>query len=271
MRARGPRDSGGGRRASARRRRLALALLAVAWAAVAWSGGYAEDQRRAIELVAAHPAFASGLAHEPGWTATAYDALDRYGLWRVDLASAEGRALGWAQVRLAASRVIAWETEFELEGVAYEAARERLMDALRRDEDFRALAGDPDEHEWSWVGYEAWRDAWVVYLERGTDSLHVVLRSAHDGMRSLDGLRVIQVQAVHLPAYTAWRDMQGAEAIARAFGDPAVAAAVRGVVGWTADAEPVDRRIWRVRFLDGARALVEAEVDVGRGTVVVRR
>lgn len=257
-------------------RRLALAglrglALAILLATSAAAGGYAEDRQRAIDLVAVHPAFVAGLADAPGWTATAYDALDRYGLWRVDLAAADGRPLGWAQVQLAGERVIAWETEFELEGAAYEAARERLMAFLRQDADFRALAGDPDEHEWTWIGYEAWRDAWVVYLERGPDSLHVILRSRSAWTRSLDDLEVVFVRAENLPRYEEWREMQGAEAIARAFGEPAVAAAVRGVEGWTASAEAIDRNVWRVRFLAEARVLVEAVVDVGRGTVALRR
>lgn len=239
---------------------------------MAWAGGYAADRQRAIDVVAAHPAFAPVLAGNPGWTASAYDGRTRYGLWRVDLAAADGRPLGWAQVQLDSARVVGWETpKVELQGAAYEAARDRLLDVLRDDAGFRALAGDPDDHDWNWVGYEDWRDTWVVHLERGPDSLYVILRSAHAWTRSLEDLQVIQIHATQLPEFDEWRDRHGAEAVARAFGEPAVAAAVRGVAGWTAAPEPIDRGVWIVRFLDGERVLVTAEVDVDRGVVVVSR
>jgi hypothetical protein len=249
-----------------------LLVVAVAAAlAVAWAGSYPEDGQRAIDIVAAHPAFAGGLADVPGWTATAYDALDRYGLWRVDLAAADGRALGWAQVQLATGRVTAWETDFPLEGAAYEAAQERLLAFLRQDEGFRALGGDPDDHEWTWIGYEAWRDTWVVYLERGPDSLQVLLRSPQPWTRSLEGLHVVQINAAYLPAYETWRDQRGSAAVARLFFEPGVAEAVRGVEGWTAEVEPVGRDVWRVQLKNGARVLLDAVVDLGRATVIVRR
>ncbi len=252
-----------------------LLLTLAAWAALSLAAfaaaqGFEGDLQRAIEVAARHPVFAAGLAQYPGWTASAYDAQDRYGLWRVDFAAADGEPLGWAQLRLAEERVFAWEAHFGLEGEAYEAAEAALLDFLRSDPGFRAFGGDVDDHEWSWVGYDAWRDTWVIHLERGPDSLVVILRSEQAWTRSLDDLRIVQIEVPAVVAVDEWRSMQGADAIALAFSDPRVAAAVRGLDGWTTEVEALDRSLWRVRFVWEGRAVAEVDVDLGARAVAVR-
>jgi hypothetical protein len=243
--------------------RIAAVCAALALGASAAASDHDSDLRRATDVVASHPAFADLLAVEPGWSARGYDARDRYGLWRIDLVAADGRPLGWAQVHLERGELLSWETTGELgEGAAYQHARARLLDVLRRDARFRAIAGDVDDHDWVWIGREDWRDTWIVHIERGPDSLVVILRSEHAWTRSLDDLSIVQIVAPAVVSVDEWRERHGAEAIALAFADPGVAAAVRGVEGWTADAEPLEADRWRVRFLAEGRVLAEAEVDV---------
>lgn len=226
---------------------------------------------RAIDVAARHPMFASGPLQHPGWTASAYDAQDRYGVWRVDFAAAGGAPIGWAQVQLAEERVLAWEAEFELEGEAYAVAEAALLDFLRDAPEFVAFAGDVDERDWVWVGYEAWRDTWVVHLERGSESLIVVLRSDQSWTRSLEDLRIVQIHVPSVVAVEDWRSRRGSDAVALAFADARVAAAVRGVDGWTTEVEALDRGVWRVRFLADGLVVAEVDVDLGERAVVVRR
>lgn len=255
--------------------RLRPLLVLGAWvvltlAAFAASQGFEADLQRAILVAARHPVFATGLAQYPGWTASGYDAQDRYGLWRVDFAAANGESLGWAQVRLAEERVYAWEANFGLEGEAYAEAEEALLDFLRQDPGFRAFGGDPGDHEWSWLGYDAWRDTWVIHLERGPDSLVVTLRSERAWTRSLEELRIVQIEVPAVVAVEDWRSMRGADAITLAFSDPRVAAAVRGLDGWTTEVEALDRSLWRVRFVWEGGTVAEADVDLSARAVTVR-
>jgi len=254
-----------------RRLRALAAWAALTLAAVAAAQGYDTDLRRAIGVVERHPVFASGLVQYPGWTASGYDAQDRYGVWRVDLANAGGEPIGWAQVHLATERVLAWEAEFGLEGEAYAAAEAAILAFLRHDADFVAFAGDVDERDWTWVGYESWRDTWVIHLERGPASLVVVLQSDHAWTRSLEDLRIVQIRVPAVVSVEDWRSRQGAEAIALAFAEPRVAAAVRGRDGWTTDVEALDRAVWRVRFVADGAVVAEADVDLAARVVVVRR
>jgi len=249
--------------------RVAAAWAALTLAAFATAQSYADDLRRAIEVAARHPAFAAGLPHHPGWTATGYDALDRYGLWRVDFAAGNGEPIGWAQVQLETERVWGWEAQFGLEGDAYADAEAKLLDFLRDDPEFRAFAGDVDDREWVWVGYEDWRDTWVVHVQRSSAPLVVVLRSAHAWTRSLDDLRIVQIRVPTVVAVDEWISRSGSDAIALAFLQPEVAAAVRGRDGWTADAEPLDRGLWRVRFEWQGATVAEAEVDLSRRQVAM--
>lgn len=253
------------------RARLLISLAALAVATLAFAQSYDADLRRAIDVAARHPIFASGLLQHPGWTASGYDAQDRYGVWRVEFVAAGGTPIGWAQVQLAQERVLAWEAEFELEGEAYAVAEAALLDFLRDDPEFVAFAGDVDERDWVWVGYEGWRDTWVVHLERGAESLIVVVASEDAWSRSLEDLRIVQIHVPSVVAVEDWRSRKGSDAVALAFADARVASAVRGVDGWTTEVEPLDRTVWRVRFLAGGAVVAEVDVDLGARVVVARR
>jgi hypothetical protein len=248
---------------------LAFAVLTLLSSVVAQ--GDDADLQRAIDVVTRHPVFAIGLAEHPGWTATGYDSQGRYGVWRVDFAAFDGEPLGWAQVRLSNERVYAWEAFFGLEGEAYDEAQAAIIEFLRYDPEFLDFAGDVDDHDWTWIGYEDWRDTWTIYLERGVDSLQVTLRSEHAWQRSLEDLHILQIEVPFVVAVDDWQAMQGAEAVAIAFTDARIAAAVRGLEGWTTDVDPLGGTSWLVRFQWQGTTVAEAEVDLGRAVVVSAR
>lgn len=121
------------------------------------------------------------------------------------------------------------------------------------------------------MDYEDWRDTWVVYLERGAESLTVMVRSDHAWTRSLEDLHVVQIQVPALVAVDEWRSMRGADAVFLAFTDSRVAAAVCGLEGWTTEVDKLDQARWRVRFQWRGQTVAEAEVDLAGATVVAVR
>ena len=245
------------------------ALLVFAAAAAPWAAAQrmTAAEQRAVDVAARHPAFAAGLARNPGWVATAYGAGGRYDVYRVDFGSASGAELGWAQVGLDSGRVYAWETYFEVEGDYYAEVEAVLLERLRGDPELTALIGDVDDNDWTWVGYESWRDTWAVHLERGLDSVVVYLRPETPFVDSLERLRVVQVYFPAVVPVAEWLGVREAEAVAVAFADARVAGAVRGLEGWTASAEPLTERVWRVRFMWEGGVMVEAGVDLVGGVV----
>lgn len=246
---------------------IVAVIVVLAGVGAAAGQGLVADTQRAISVAAAHPFFAAALSHEPGWTATAYEGENSYGLWRVDFFRENGEALGWAQLRLTDGRVFGLESNFGLEGTAYAEAEAALVEFLRTDPEFVAFAGDVDDNDWLSVYYQDWSGNWVVYLERGRDSLEVTLRSEGSSLRSLEGLRLVQISAPAMPSVADWTDMRGSEAAALAFTDPAVATAVRGLYGWTSVAEQLERSRWRVRFEWEEQVVAVAEVDLLTGSV----
>ncbi|HET8985430.1 MAG TPA: hypothetical protein VFN03_06705 [Trueperaceae bacterium] len=248
-----------------------LALAALALLSCAFAQNHEADLQRAVDVVSRHPVFAIGLAEHPGWTATGYDSQGRYGVWRVDIAAYDGEPLGWAQVRLSDERVYAWDAFFGLEGEAYDEAQAAIIEFLRYDPEFLDFAGDVDDNDWTWIGYEDWRDTWTIYLERGVDSLQVILRSEHAWQRSLEDLHILQIEVPFVVAVDDWQAMQGAEAIALAFSDAGIAAAVRGLDGWTTEVTELDRALWLVTFWWEGTSVARAEVDLDRQLVDVAR
>lgn len=240
---------------------LTACALLVSPAAV-WAQGYEADIQRAIQIASEHPVIAASLEQNRGFTAGAYDAQDRYGLWRVDFTNVYGDVFAWAQVRLTEGRIVSWEADAGLNDAEYAEAEEKLLTFLRYDPEFLAFAGDVDEHDWTWVGYESWRDTWVIHIERGMDSLIVTLRSEHAWQRSLEDLSILQIRATGVIEVDDWRSMRGSDAIALAFTDPRVVSAVRGREGWTASAQELDRSLWRVSFLWEGQTLAEVDVDL---------
>jgi hypothetical protein len=233
---------------------------------IVFSLTYAQSPQDAINLASGHPAFAKALADRPGWTANAYDTKSRYGIWRVEFYDADGNGMGWADVNLEQQRLYAWDAAFDVIEGQYAEAEQTLIDFLRNDETSQKLVGSVDDVYGWWVGYDSWREVWMVHLDRGADSLDLTLRSRSAQPKSFESLYLEKVYVANIMSYDDWQNANGSQVIALAFENPEVAAAVRGV-DWTTSTERLEGDAWKVRFLSGEQVLVEADVNVAEGSV----
>jgi hypothetical protein len=227
----------------------------------------AQTAQDAINLAAEHPAFAKGLADRPNWSANAYETKNRYNIWRVEFYDEGGNGLGWADVSLEKSRLFAWDAAVEVIETQYAEAEEKLLEFLRNDPTAQEMVGSVDDAYGYWVGYDSWRECWMVHIERGADSLDLTLRSRRSESRSLEDLYLEKVYAANVMSYGDWQNASGAQVVAVAFENPEIAAAVRDVDGWTTATEKLDGEAWKVRFLSGETVIAEADVNMADGSL----
>ncbi len=232
------------------------------------STAFAQTSQDAINLAASHPSFAKALEDRPGWTANAYDTKSRYGIWRVEFYDVDGDWLGWADANLEQQRLYAWEAEFDIIEAQYAEAEQILIDFLRNDEASQKLIGSVDDAYDHWVGYDSWREVWMVHIERGADSLDLTVRSRSATPKSFESLYLEKVYVANIMSYEDWQDGNGSQVVAVAFENPEIAAAVRGVDGWTTATEKLEGDAWKVRFLSGETVIAEADVNMADGSIV---
>ncbi len=229
----------------------------------------------AINLVTGHPAFA-GLASQEGWSAAAYDTENAYGIWRVQFWDADGEDLGWADVSIERSKVYSWESYIGLPEDQYGPAETTIRAALLNDADVMELidarlaeATDITFDELDvYVDFQAWSQRWSAYVDMWPNSLYITLISQTDNPRSLDSLRVDQIYFDGVVSYQEWYDAEKAQATTIAFGQAEIAAALRGVNGWTAEGDLGDDGIWYLNFMLGDQWLASASVVVETAQVL---
>jgi hypothetical protein len=226
----------------------------------------AQSTQDAINLASSHASFAKGLADRPGWTANAYNTKSRYGIWRVEFYDADGNGIGWADVNLEQQRLYAWDAAFDVIESQYAEAEQVLIDFLRNDKTSQKLVGSVDDVYGWWVGYDGWREVWMVHLDRGADSLDLTLRSRSSQPKSFKSLYLEKVYVANIMSYDDWQHANSSQVVALAFENPEVAAAVRGV-DWTTSTEQLEGDAWKVRFLSGEQIIVEADVNLADGSV----
>jgi hypothetical protein len=213
----------------------------------------------AIALAAAHPAFADGLAARSDWTAAAYDTQNPYGIWRVQFWNADGEDLGWADVSLERGQVYSWESYLGLTDDQYAPAEEVIRAFLVNSPEVMELVGSLDEVG-IYVDYDPWGQHWGAYIDLWPNSLYVTLASRSDNPFSLDDLQVVQIYFPDVLSYDEWYSGQESKAIAAAFAQPEIAAAVRHYTGWTAAGERGNDGVWVVNFALGEQPLASATV-----------
>lgn len=248
-------------------KRYLMILVLVGLMLAGWPAHAQDDlEAEAIRLASEHPAFAVALTTVPNWTAVAYDTGNRYGIWHVEFQQAE-QTFGWADVSPQAGVVYAWEVEVEPDEDTYNAAERSIRAFLRADPTMSALTGQLEDYE-VYIWYEAWNNQWAAWVEAGPDSLQVYMRSADvEAMMSHDNLELLAVRFPNVLSYAEWQAGGEAQAIAIAFREGSVGAAVRDA-NWVAHGERNEDGIWTVYFYDEAETLlVQVTVDLLGGTV----
>jgi hypothetical protein len=219
----------------------------------------------AIAVAVAHPAFAGWLDYYPDWHAAAYDTENTYGIWRVQFWGADNADLGWADVNPAREQVYTWETYFSLNDEVQAAAEPVIREFIVAHPRVLELIESPEQYD-IYLEYDGTSGFWGVYLDRGMDSLYLLIDFEDD--LALTEPRLVRLFFANVVSYKEWAEGNQAKAAATAFAHPDIAAVVRDVEGWTTTAWRVEGTLWAVTFLDGDQPLAEATVDVEANRVI---
>ena len=218
------------------------------------------EKSAAIALAAESPALTELLASHNGWTADAYKTSSSYGIWRVQFFFPSGENLGWADVSPKLEKVFAWEADYRLTGDQSARAERVLYRFVRNNPEIRALVGDTERLD-KWFWYDSWREGWFVHLERGPDSLDVSIRSRFKGPLKLSNLFIEKIYLANVLSYEEYQEANRSSAVALAFAEPAIAAALRDKPGWTSSAER-SGDAWTIRFSLGETVVATAVVNL---------
>lgn len=241
----------------------ALLLISLLVMGVAAQDDWTEEDVIAI-VVQQYP-FESGLENVPNWSAAAYDTGSRYGIWRVQFWNDSGEEIGWADVNPDMGKVYVWEAYFGATESQKQAAYPTLREVIVNDPTVLELLESPEQYE-LYVDFQ-WDGTWGVYLANGLDSLWIVVDTDNRQPDALENPRVKQIYFAELMSYSEWYEAAKAQAITLAYQQEEVAAAVRGVSDWYANAEKIAPSTWRVVFMQGETALVEATVNLDDASV----
>jgi hypothetical protein len=228
------------------------------------STAFTQSTNDAINLAATHSSFVKGLEDRPGWTAVAYDTQNHYGIWRVQFYDAEGNPLGWSDVNLEQQQVYAWETNFDIIEGQYAEAEEVLLNFARQDPQVLEMIG---ESNGVWIGFDPWREVWIVSVDRWPNSLELNIRSSNPAPRSLENLYLDKVIVQDIMSYEDWQSASSSQAVDIAFNQPEIATAVRGKE-WTTYIERLEGNTWRIHFMSDETQLAEADINVDDHSVV---
>ncbi len=220
-----------------------------------------------IAIVAAHPAFATGLENSRDWTARAYNTRNRYGIWRVEFRNADGDDLGWAELNPYNERFYSHEAYFGATEAQVTAAEPILREFISTQPDIVELMEDPSVYD-MYVDYDGYNDWWGVYIDRAADSLYVVVRFAENNPDSLENPQLVTIYFENILSYDEWYTASSQEAIAIAFQQSEIAAALRGSENWTTTTTTEDSIVWNVVFLVDAVPVAEATVNLDDKSVV---
>lgn len=222
-----------------------------------------------IELVAAQPPFSYGLETVPGWTAAAYDTQNAYGIWHVQFWDSDGEDVGWANIQPDRNRLYEYEEHFDSTEAQANTADPIVREFVQTHPDIIDLLGDPTAYnDKTWIGYNGWAKAWGVWIERGDNSLYVMVQ--FDGLTpdSLDNPSILRIEFPRVMTYDEWQAGISSEVTALAFAQPDVAAALRGITGWQSQVEHQDDGLWRVTFMQDETEVVSAVVNRDERVIV---
>ncbi|MDX2163031.1 MAG: hypothetical protein SF162_17070 [bacterium] len=227
--------------------------------------GQEASEAAAIETAAAHPPFAAWLPYMEGWYAAAYDTENAYGIWMVQFWDGEGSEIGWVMVNPVTGRIFNQQTGFYVTDDLYAGAEAVIGPFLAAEPSLLELMEDPSQYPF-YLDYNNDLEGWGVYLDRGADSIYLVVDFDDD--TAFTNPRLVHMWFSEVATYAEWVEANASKAAAAAFTNAELAAAVRSHQGWTSTAEPVEGDAWQVRFYQVDQLLAVATVDVTAYTVI---
>ena len=245
---------------------LALLIVSVISFSVAMAQQTFTDQD-AIKLAQNSPIFHDVLEGYPGWAAAAYDTQNTYGIWHVQFTAADGDDLGWADVSPAHQKVYSWESHIGATDTQRTAAEPILRDFVNTLPAVTELIDNPSQYN-MWVDYNGWAQAWSVYIDRGSDSLSVLVQFDGKLPTSLENPHFLGISFPQVLSYSDWAESKKALAVATAFKNPQIADALSAVDNWTTATEKQDDTHWVVSFKQGDTVLAQVTVDLATNQVV---
>ncbi len=239
---------------------ISLILLCVALIPVS-AQEYTEQQ--VIDMTTSFVPFSYGLQTVPGWKAAAYNTGNVYGIWRVQFWSSDGEEIAWANIAPAQKRLYNYEAPFGSTEEQRNAAEPLVRAYIQSHPDVIALLGDPMAYnDATYVEYNGWVKAWGVWIERGDDSVYILVQFKGQTPDSLTEPQLLEIGFPNIPSYADWQTNQQDEVKTIAFTQPEVAAALRDVTGWQAEAVRQDDGLWNVTFSAGETKIVSALVKL---------
>ena len=112
-------------------------------------------------------------------------------------------------------------------------------------------------------------EAWVSWISDARDAIMVAVQFDGGAQDSAENPVLTQLWFPNLSSYDEWWVASSSEAVAVAFQEIEIAAALRGQ-SWTTEAElaGASADVWIVRFIAGGQMLVTAEIDVAAGIIL---
>ncbi len=248
-----------------RRVLLALMLIGLWGMSVFAQDDWTEDD--VIAMVVEQYPFNTGLQSVDGWSAAAYNTGSRYGIWRVQFWNGNGEEIGWADINPDRRKIYAWDAYFGATETQKQDAYPILREVINNDPTVLELLESPELYD-IYVDFQ-WDGTWGVYLANGLDSLWIVVETDNGQPDSLVNPRVKQIYFSELMSYSEWYEAAKAQAITLAYQQEDVAAAVRGVSDWRADAEKIATDTWRVTFLQADTVLAQVTVNLDDASVLI--
>ncbi len=249
--------------------RLWLILSLMVVALVAFSTVSAQEQvgenteASAIAIAAASEGFAGGLEAHPGWTAAAYDTRNAYGIWRVQFWDAAGEDLGWADVNPVKGKVYSYESHVGVTDAQRAATEPVLREYIASAPEITELMENPGQYE-MYIDRDNWSGYWGVYIARPSAALYVVVDFADEA--TLRDPYVVRLY-FEVMSYDEWFSSTEQLAVAKAFEQPEIAAAINGVEGWEATSER-EGDLWTIYFMQGDQELARAVIDMANETIL---
>jgi hypothetical protein len=258
---------GGARCAPAIRSLLLTALLVFGLSLPVYAQ---DDEQSAIATATNHPVFAVGLANYEGWTAAAYDSNNIYGIWRVQFWDADGKELAWADVNPIRGRVYSYEAYFRASEAQIAAAEPVLREYITTNPDILALIEDPGQYDFNIV-YDPRSKWWRVTIYMSENSLYIIVKFDGITPNSFENPQIIGIYFPNVMPYADWQEASQAEAIALAFQNSEISAALSSAGEWTTQTERLAGTLWRVAFVQGDTLLAEVTVDLEADAIVEYR